>query len=227
MLYERVENKGKLVIIPNFVDTVFFKPVDVNYDILDNKLFPESNSLKLMYAGNIGYAQDWITFLELSKQLKDEDIDFFIIGEGVMKRDIEEQIHLSHIENVHLLPYQKRELMPQLIAYSDIQFIFMDSKTESHGFPSKVYSIMASAKPLLVCSGNNTPITNFLNNKGCAFIVEENNTYSKVEKLIAILKNIQIDKLQEMGKEGLSIVKSGYTKDIVTSQYVELVDSIL
>lgn len=58
--------------------------------------------------------------------------------------------------------------MPKIIAYSDMQFIFMTPSMDMQGFPSKVYTIMACGKPMLVCSGEGTPIVDFLSPIGCA-----------------------------------------------------------
>ena len=44
-----------------------------------------------MYAGNIGLAQDWIPLINLASDLKNEEIEFFIIGEGVMKEYLEKE----------------------------------------------------------------------------------------------------------------------------------------
>ena len=72
-----------------------------------------------------------------------------------MKPVLEEKVRELELDNVHILPYQPRSLMPSILAYSDIQFIFMNPEMEMQGFPSKVYTIMACGRPLLVCSGKN------------------------------------------------------------------------
>ena len=70
--------------------------------------------------------------------------------------------------------------MPSILAYSDIQFIFMNPEMEMQGFPSKVYTIMACGRPLLVCSGKDTPIINFLQEHGCAKLITEKSLEKKV-----------------------------------------------
>ncbi len=39
----------------------------------------------MLYAGNIGLAQEWDLILNLAKEIKDEFITIWIIGEGVKK----------------------------------------------------------------------------------------------------------------------------------------------
>lgn len=83
-IINRFKDSSKLHIIPNFVDTDIYHPINPLTLNINKQLFPETSSLKLMYAGNIGYAQDWQLLIELAEELKNEQIEFFIIGEGVM-----------------------------------------------------------------------------------------------------------------------------------------------
>ncbi len=117
--------------------------------------------------------------------------------------------------------------MPSLIAYSDLQFIFMSPQTEGHGFPSKIYTIMACAKPILGCSGENTPIINFLKDKNCAFLIDESDLNKKTEKIVEILKSIDKEELKVMGNRGFTDINSNYSKEVVTEMYINLVNSLL
>ncbi len=223
----RFKKPSKLHIIPNFVDTEIYFPIAKESLKVDENLFPPTQSLKLMYAGNVGYAQDWTPLISLAKELKDEPIEIFVIGEGVMKSYLVKEKSKYNLEKLHLIPYQQREIMPQLLAYSDLQFIFMNKQTEDHGFPSKVYTIMACAKPLLVCSGNQTPIVNFLQDKDCAFLFTNENKNEKIAQITSLLKNISRDKLVEMGQKGFEHIENTYSKRVVTEKYVELVENLI
>lgn len=222
----RFNDPSKLHIIPNFVDTELYNPDNSDTSVLDKTMFPDNDSLKVMYAGNIGFAQDWETLVDLAKATRDENIEYFVIGEGVMKPWLEEQKAQHSLDKIHVLPYQPRELMPVLLAYSDLQFIFMSPQMEGQGFPSKVYTIMACARPLMVCSGAGTPIVNFLDGKGCALLDTEKNQADKVAILRDWLLSQTKESLRAMGARGLDIIAREYSKEIVTGQYLELVESL-
>lgn len=227
-IINRFEDKTKLIIIPNFVDTSIYKPLSVNEIDVDRDYFPKlEGSLKLMYAGNIGHAQDWDPLVEIAIQLRNENIEFFIIGEGVMKEFIEKEITLNKLTKVHIIPYQNRETIPSLIAYSDLQFIFMSPSMEGQGFPSKVYTIMACAKPMIVCSGSNTPIINFLKDKNCAYLIEEKDQNKKVIQIVNLLKSIEKEDLKQLGKNGFNDININYSKEVVVELYLSLVHNYL
>lgn len=225
-IVDRFNDRSKLHIIPNFVDTELYHK-GVSTIGLDNKLFPENDSIKLLYAGNIGFAQDWEPLVRLAEKTRDLNIEYFLIGMGVKKKWVEEQKAVRCLDKLHILDYQPRHLMPAILAYSDLQYIFMTPEQEGMGFPSKVYTIMACARPLLVCSGDNTPIVNFLKPVGCAKLVTNHDLEQKTDEIAQWLSTITREKLRDMGIKGEAVIKQSYTKDKVTKQYVELVNSIL
>jgi len=223
---ERFENKSKLHIIPNFVDTDLYHPLSYSSLNIDNSLFKANNNLKLMYAGNVGHAQDWYPLIETAKKMKNDPIDFYVIGEGVMKKYIEDQKKEYSLENLYILPYQPREMMPQLLAFADLQYIFMSKEMEGHGFPSKVYTIMACGKPMLICSGDNTPIVNFLKDLNCAEIISTADLSEKVAHIEKFLKTATEEKLRILGSNGLKTIENHYTKQVVTKKYVNLINNL-
>lgn len=226
-IVDRFDNIDKLHIIPNFVDIDLYKPQDVNLDRLDRNQFKDTDRLKIMYAGNIGYAQDWETLLLLALKLRDFGVDFYVIGEGVQKEYLKVEIKKRGLLNIILLPYQVRDLMPQLLAFSDIQFIFMEKKTEGHGFPSKVYTIMACAKPLIVSTGENTPLHGFLKDTGCAFIDSHFDLEIKTENLANFIRYTDKNTLKKMGVNGLEIIAQKYSSTKVCNDYKQLISKLL
>ena len=222
----RFKDLAKLHIIPNFVDTELYHKVVWEGD-LDSTLFPKNDNIKLLYAGNIGHAQSWEPLVALAEKTRDLNVEYIVIGEGAKRGYVEEEIKKRGLEKLRLLPYQPRELMPAILSYSDLSFIFMATEMDGDGFPSKVYTIMACERPMLILSGKNTPIVKFLEGKGCAKIITEQAFDKKVDEVVDWLKSVTKARLKEMGKKGLSEIQSNYTKEIVTGKYADLVKSLI
>ena len=229
----RFEDKSKLHIIPNFVDTDLYHEVkgqgieNLRIRWADTNLSDDKNTIKLLYAGNIGHAQSWEPLIELADKTRDLNVEYIVIGEGAKRGYVEEEIKKRRLNKLHLLPYQPRELMPTILSYSDASFIFMAPENDGDGFPSKVYTIMACERPLLVSSGENTPIVNFLKDKGCAKLITEKNFDKKVDEMVEWLKTVTKVDLAQMGKKGLAEIQLKYTKDIVTGMYADLVKELI
>jgi len=228
----RFENSSKLHIIPNFVDTKLYHEVS-NQELeylrikwANTNLSNDTNTIKLLYAGNIGHAQSWEPLIELADRSRDLNVEYIVIGEGVKRNYVASEIEKRGLKKLHLLPYQPRELMPAILSYSDASFIFMAPESDTDGFPSKVYTIMACERPLLVLSGENTPIVNFLKDKGCAKLITEQDFGKKVDEMVAWLGSVTREELKEMGRKGLAEIEAKYTKEKVTDMYVELVDTL-
>ena len=215
----RFEDKNKLHIIPNFVDTdlyhsVEFKSLSSLRSSNGEPLFPMTDSIKLLYAGNIGHAQSWEPLIELADKTRDLNVDYFVIGEGAQRGYVEDEIKKRGLKKLHLLPYQPRDLMPAILSYSDASFIFMAPGQDGDGFPSKV-------------SGENTPIINFLDGKGCAKLITEKDFNKKVDMMVEWLRTITKEDLAQMGKNGLAEIQAKYTKEKVTDMYCDLVKDLI
>ena len=218
----RMKQESNLHIIPNFVDTDLY--VTESSTKLPAEFLSEPGFTNMLYAGNIGLAQEWDLVLNLAKDIREEPITIWIIGKGVKKKYLKSQIQKHDLSNIKLLPYQDRKYMPAINLFADFHFIAMDKSMENEGFPSKVYSIMASGRPLVVVSSEQTPIINFLKGTHTALLVIDHSVSSFKE---AVLKLANDKELRiEMGKNGRKIIIENYTKDQVINQYTQLIKDI-
>lgn len=222
----RFKDQRKLHIIPNFVDTELYHQVEWEGK-LNPQLFPKNDSIKFLYAGNIGHMQAWEPLIELADKTRDLNVEYIVIGEGAQREYVEEEIKKRNLDKLHLLPYQPRDLMSAILSYSDASFIFMAPGQDGDGFPSKVYTIMACERPMLILSGENTPIVNFLEGKGCAKLITEKDFNKKVDMMVDWLKAVTKEELAQMGKNGLAEIQAKYTKEKVTDMYCDLVKDLI
>lgn len=219
----RFDNTNKLHIIPNFVDTDLYRPLKKSQSL--PFIFGDHNDkIKILYAGNIGFFQDWEPVLFAAKELLDQNIEFWIIGEGVQKEFLEKKIQDLNLTNIRIFPYQSRELLPIINNYVDIHFIAINKQMEQEGFPSKVYTIMACAKPLVVVSGEKTPLFNFLRGKNCAEIVTSDRNVNFTNSIRKLVNNKELR--EEMGINGYNEINKNYSKKVVVSKYANLLNSL-
>ena len=225
--YNRIINKfkypNKLKIITNFVDSDLFINAR-NKKFLNNDIFNKFGKTILLYAGNIGYYQDWDPILYAAKKLIDTEIEFWIIGDGVMKNTLTNKILEDKITNIKIFPYQDRNQITEINLKADIHFISISKKMENDGFPSKVYTSMASKKPLIVITGNNTPLFNFLNTLNCSILITDNRNEKFLEAINLLRSN---NKLRlELGENGFVEINKNYTKNIIIKKYIKLFNQL-
>lgn len=227
MFYNQIKDRfldcNKLKIIPNFVDTDLYCPITID-GLLPNVFVNDNNKFKIMYAGNIGFFQDWEPIFYAANKLKNSNVEFWIIGEGVRKEYIINRVEEESLKNIKILPYQNRDLMPAINSFADIHFISISKEMEQEGFPSKVYTIMACAKPMIVITGKETPLYNFLRNLDCSILVSENRNEDFVNSILSLVKNKT--KQEELGQNGYNIIQQNYTKNKVINEYIKIFDSL-
>lgn len=222
-IVDRFNKKDKLKIVPNFVDTELYKPISKEVE-LPNPFKKDPHKVRLLYAGNIGFYQDWEPILFAAKKLRDTNIEFWIIGEGVKKEYLIKEVEKDNLTNIKVLPYQDRELMPLINSFADIHFISISKEMEQEGFPSKVYTIMACSKPIIVITGENTPLYNFLKPLNCSILISNNRNEEFVHCITELANNES--KKQELVQNGYDIIQQYYTKEKVVTQYLNLFENL-
>ena len=222
IIQSRIKEKNKLRVIPYFVDTELYS-IKSSFS-LPNEFEKVEGYTNILYAGNIGLAQEWDLIINLAKEIKEFKITIWIIGEGVMKSYLESEVSKYDLNNVKLLPYYDRKFIPEINLFADIHFIAMNKKVEKYGFPSKVYSIMASSKPILVVSSEKTPIISFLKNINAALLVTDHSV-SKLKKELLKLHESK-DLRDKLGTNGRKEIEKKYSKQAVIDQYIEFINKL-
>ena len=219
----RFTDINKLKIIPNFVDTDLYKLLKQNFEL--PAVFGKDNGkIKILYAGNIGFFQDWEPVFFAARQLENENIEFWIVGEGVQKSELEKEIKNQKISNILVFPYQNREDLPKINNFVDIHFIAINPKMEQEGFPSKVYTIMACAKPIVVVTGEKTPLYNFLKDKNCSELVTNDRNVNFTEAIRRLASDKELR--ERLGKNGYDVIIKNYSKKVVVTKYLNLLKSL-
>ena len=200
-----------------------YKPISKKAD-QPNPFIKDPNKVRVLYAGNIGFYQDWEPVLFAAKKLIGTNIEFWVIGEGVKKEYLKKEVKKHNLTNFKVLPYQDRELMPIINSFADIHFISISKEMEQEGFPSKVYTIMACSKPMIVITGEKTPLYNFLKLLNCSILISNNRNeeFTKSVFELSVDKNKQF----ELGRNGLKVIRNSYTKEKIISKFIDIFEKL-
>lgn len=103
-----------------------------------------------LYAGLLGLAQGLDQILDAAARLPPEVPGrCVLVGEGPVRRRLQERVDREGIGRVRLVPAQPRERIPALLAAADVAVASLGLRLQG-AVPSKIYEAMASAKPLLL-----------------------------------------------------------------------------
>ena len=141
-------NKSKIKILPNTVES-FYKPEN----ILEKYKAYFPIGFNIVFAGNIGVAQDFDTIINATILIKNKNvkINWIIIGDGREKSKIIEKIKTLNLnEYFHFLGSYPTCEMPFFFACADALLVSLrSSKIFSLTIPSKLQSYLACGKPII------------------------------------------------------------------------------
>ena len=145
--YKGVE-KNKIKYLPNTVEE-FYKP----QPILDKYSCKIPDGFNILFAGNIGVAQDFDTIINCAKILKEKKlkINWLIFGTGREKDNIEKLISKLKLENIfYFFGQVSSEEMPFYFTCADLLLVSLKkSSIFSLTIPSKIQSYLACKKPII------------------------------------------------------------------------------
>jgi glycosyltransferase involved in cell wall biosynthesis len=148
-LVQKYALKRKIEVIPLWSDNGFFKHVKT-----DNNPFIQKNNLSgkfvVMYSGNIGATQRLEILVEIAKlSVSRPDIVFLIIGDGIMRRDLEYEIKSAGLHNCVMIPWQEPENIPFSLAAANLAVVSLGKLSSSISIPSKFYNFLSVGSPIL------------------------------------------------------------------------------
>lgn len=209
---------NKIGVITNGVDINHFKPVN-KINLLEEELNSD-DSFIVMYAGNIGTAQGLDVILDAALKTKEQNIKYYIIGEGVEKERLKRRINKKEISNVKLYDSKTKEEIVNYLSVSDALLVSLKNIPLFDGaIPSKLFDYMSMEKPILL--GVNGEAKNILNDAEAGIYFEPENS-DELHK--AILKLYQNKKMRNrMGNNARKYIANNYTRKILAKK----LDSIL
>ncbi len=185
----------KLIYFPNWAEDVFKNSTAYPIPALPN-------GFKIMFAGNIGEAQDFEHIMQAILLLKEkQDIQFIFIGDGRKRSWVEEFIKKHNLtQTVHILGRFPLEAMPAFFEQADVMLLALkDELIFNLTVPAKLQAYMAAGKPVIaMLNGEGSEIIKEAN---CGIVSDAGN-YIGLAQNILYLKNISSTQLKQMGQKG-------------------------
>ena len=109
-----------------------------------------SSSFKVIYAGNIGLAQDAEILMKLAKALDKKNIEFTIIGYGLRRQGLKEFVEREKLGNVTFLNPLTREDCLRIISVHHVGIVtLVDKDVFKTVLPGKVIDYMTCGVPIV------------------------------------------------------------------------------
>ena len=198
---EYILNQGipndKIIFYPNPTED-FYIPLK---EVEEHQEFFQKNFFNIIFAGNIGEAQSFITIIEAINNIKEQPIKVNVLGNGRYKQTAIDLIKDKGLEaHFNFLGSFPPTEMPKFFSHADALLVSLKKdKIFSLTIPAKIQSYLACGKPIIASiDGEGAKIVNDAK-CGLTSPAEDSIALSKkIKELIALDK----PSLNEMGNNG-------------------------
>ena len=220
---KRLEEKGarpeRLRVIPNWVDTRRLRPSDDGNDWskgagLDGKFV-------VMHSGTVGHAQDLDSLVRSATFLRDlDDLRIVIIGMGARHAELVALSERLEVDQVRFLYYQPRGVLPSSLSAADVHVVGLASGLAGYVVPSRLYGILAVARPVIVAADPESETAQVVAEAGCGIVVPP----GRPELLARAIRDAHDGKydLAAMGSLGREWVEREADRSVAVRRYRDL-----
>ena len=152
-ILDKGDFKDKIVYFPNWVDREMASDKQISLPQLPQGFI-------VMFAGNIGEAQDFEHIMDAAIRLRShKDIHFVIVGNGRKFKWVESFVQNNSLEEqVHLLGRYPSETMPLLFSKADVMLVTLkDASIFNLTVPAKLQAYMSAGKPIVAMMNGEGP----------------------------------------------------------------------
>jgi colanic acid biosynthesis glycosyl transferase WcaI len=175
----------------------------------------------VLYAGNIGLTsclEDVIGAADLLR--KHDDIRIVVVGEGVKKKSLEAESRVRNLTNVLFLPYQAREAFPEMLAAADVGLVTLNWSAAPSSLPSKIFNVMASARPILAVTPPEGEIARLIRIADCGWNVPPRSPQGLAEAIVHL--KAQGSLLTQMGENGRHYLEKHHSRNRCVDAYEKM-----
>jgi len=125
------------------------------------------------YSGNLGRAHRFDALLAAGEHLRERrDLRFVVIGDGPQKAAVEAAARERGLANWTFLPLQPRERLSESLGAAHVHLISLEPKLEGLVVPSKVYGVLAAARPCIFIGAADGEVADLLRQHECGITVD-------------------------------------------------------
>lgn len=172
-----------------------------------------------LHAGNLGFYGAWSTLLKAAEMLSNENAGIVFIGDGANRASLEASA--SALPNVRFLPFRPVEQVPHAMMAGDIHIVTVRRGLEGIVVPSKLYSILAAGRPVLVVAAAESDAARIVLKAGCGMAADPDDPAA----VAAAIRTMRADpaRLLEMGRRAKESAR-GYARVDELKRFVGIME---
>ena len=150
----------------------------------------------VLHAGNLGFYGAWNTLLAAARILSNENTGLVFIGDGANRAALESAAH--NLANVKFAPFRPVGQIAQVMMAGDVHIVTVKRGLEGVVVPSKLYSILAAGRPILVVAPAECDAARIVVESGCGVAADPDDPAAVAAAIREL--SAQPARLAEMGR---------------------------
>ncbi len=215
---------GKPVYFPNWVEPEYLVELTDN---TSQQLPDLPSGFVVMFAGNIGAAQDFETIISAAEKLREhEDIHWVILGDGRKADWVRDQVKEKRLDSqFHMLGRFPAELMPSFFRRADALLLTLkNDPIFALTVPGKLQSYMASGVPIVAAV--NGEGAQLVKESGAGIYCSAQSPGELSEKVLQLYR-MSPEERKEIGANGLRYCSENFERNALFDKLESLMASEL
>jgi glycosyltransferase involved in cell wall biosynthesis len=185
------------------------------------RTIPPDDRMEILYAGNMGLAQDVSLLLELAERFRDEPrIHFKLIGYGYRKEELKQTIKERGFQNFLFLEAMPRTEAFQAIKNADVAFVsLIEQEVFDTVIPGKLIDYMAVGKPIVAAVSGHA--ANVIEAAEVGFVSRKRDI-DEIERILRKLLD-RPDLREALGANGIRYVK----ENLCWEENIDVLDQVV
>lgn len=221
LIHKKNINSDKIIFIPNAADFLLSDDLLKNFDVTKFKKEHNLNDrFVITYVGAHGVANHLDQVLETGKLLKDTNVLFLLIGDGMEKKRLLKLAEENTITNVRFInPVPKADVFKYILASDMGASVLKNVDTFKTVYSNKTFDYMSCKKPILMAIDGVS--RDLVEEADAGIFVEPENPQDFASKIRAYILNQQ--KGVSQGKKGYKYAKENFDRIILANKYLDLI----
>lgn len=225
---EKIDSKliNKVVYIPTGFDEDYYVQNDNIKKQLDSIYsgIPNGNFI-VGYAGTIGLINCVNEIIDVAEKMRNENISFVLLGDGVLREKLESRVKALGLHNVIFGGYYPKNNIPYLLEKCNVLINpwLSDVTLYNYGVsPNKWIDYMYSGRPIIVALDG---FKNIINEANCGVFVKAGDINAMIEA-INNYRKLTREELDKIGKRGKEYLLENLTYDVLSVKYLSVIENL-
>jgi len=175
-----------------------------------------------IHAGNLGFYGAWDTLLAAARTLDGTGSRMIFVGDGAEKQRL--VAASADLDAIRFLPFRPASDIPYVLSAGDAHIVTIKRGLEGVIVPSKLYPILAAAKPVIAVADARTDVARIVSEARCGVVVDPDDP----QALASAIRSLAADpaRIAEMGQRARTIAPKYDTVQELYN-FVTVVDGVI